>query len=264
MIFHKIICQIAEVMSPRIFILIYNIFWGLGSAEGVRFLNQKPTVMELLDVSCTDTILDVGCGTGMYTVYLTSKLTIALDADVMQIKFLQKHARKTFAIVADAQNLPFKESCFEKVLCTEVLEHLSDDACALREIYRVLKPSGIAVVSCPLIASDSTTGYTSREHSAFGHKRSGYEIQKIRFLSERCGFLVIQVRTCMFIMSQLSIHLARDSRKKIPSFVLSLFAFFDRLVPFYPSDVILKIQKVCPGYLKASPLEDHRSKPSQV
>jgi len=52
-------------------------------------------------------------------------------------------------IRADAMRLPFADNTFDKILMTEVLEHLPDEQASLREIRRVLKPGGTYVLSVP-------------------------------------------------------------------------------------------------------------------
>lgn len=49
----------------------------------------------------------------------------------------------------DIQAMPFAENSFDVVLCNHVLEHVDDDHKALREICRVLKPGGLAVLQVP-------------------------------------------------------------------------------------------------------------------
>jgi SAM-dependent methyltransferase len=45
--------------------------------------------------------------------------------------------------------LPFADGSFDRVLCTEVLEHIPDDRDTIREIMRVLRPGGTVAVSVP-------------------------------------------------------------------------------------------------------------------
>jgi SAM-dependent methyltransferase len=46
-------------------------------------------------------------------------------------------------------DLPFPEGFFDKILLSEVLEHLEDDLAGLREIHRILKPGGLLAISVP-------------------------------------------------------------------------------------------------------------------
>lgn len=51
----------------------------------------------------------------------------------------------------DIQSMPFAENSFDVVLCNHVLEHVNDDLVALREISRVLKPGGFAILQVPFL-----------------------------------------------------------------------------------------------------------------
>lgn len=53
-------------------------------------------------------------------------------------------------IKADITNMPFKDNSFDVILCNHVLEHIIDDGRAMREIYRMLKPNGWAILQVPI------------------------------------------------------------------------------------------------------------------
>jgi SAM-dependent methyltransferase len=50
----------------------------------------------------------------------------------------------------DITNIPFKAEYFDSILCVHVLEHIPDDRLAMRELYRVLKPGGWAILQSPV------------------------------------------------------------------------------------------------------------------
>lgn len=52
----------------------------------------------------------------------------------------------------DIRKLPFEDGSFDFVFASHVLEHIDDDQAALREIRRVLTPSGIAILPVPIVA----------------------------------------------------------------------------------------------------------------
>ena len=52
-------------------------------------------------------------------------------------------------VKADICDLPFKNNSFDFIICNHVLEHIPDDTKAMQELYRVLAPSGTAIVQVP-------------------------------------------------------------------------------------------------------------------
>jgi SAM-dependent methyltransferase len=49
--------------------------------------------------------------------------------------------------------LPFGDAIYDLVLATDIVEHVDDDALALREIARVLRPGGVALLTVPAFQS---------------------------------------------------------------------------------------------------------------
>jgi len=52
-------------------------------------------------------------------------------------------------IKLDIENIDYKSNSFNMVLCNHVLEHVFNDIIALEEIYRILSPSGLAIITVP-------------------------------------------------------------------------------------------------------------------
>ena len=73
----------------------------------------------------------------------------------------------------DAEQLPFEAGTFDRIVCSEVLEHVPDPDVVLAEIARVLKPGGIFVASVPRYWTEAiclklSTGY---QNTPGGHVR---------------------------------------------------------------------------------------------
>ncbi len=60
-------------------------------------------------------------------------------------------------VKADICNLPFADDSFDVILCNHVLEHIPDDTKAMRELYRVLRPSGWGIFQIPQDLNRKTT-----------------------------------------------------------------------------------------------------------
>ncbi len=73
-------------------------------------------------------------------------------------------------VTADIADLPFADGEFDAVLCNQVIEHVPDDAAALRELGRVLRPGGVAVVTTPVIEGMDAT-YEAPEARSVAERR---------------------------------------------------------------------------------------------
>jgi SAM-dependent methyltransferase len=60
-------------------------------------------------------------------------------------------------VKADICNLPFGDNTYDVILCNHVLEHIPDDAKAMQELYRVLKPGGMGIFQIPQDLNRATT-----------------------------------------------------------------------------------------------------------
>lgn len=92
-------------------------------------------------------VLDLGCGPGWYLRALRDA-----GADVLGLEYdADEIARATVplsgVVRADAQRLPFADSAFDGVFCSNMLEHVADTRAVLTEIARITAPGGWAYVS---------------------------------------------------------------------------------------------------------------------
>ncbi len=70
-------------------------------------------------------------------------LTADLDSPWAQLKI-------------DLHQIPFSEHTFDVIFCNHVMEHVDDDLQCMRELYRVLKPGGWAIIQSPTYAMEQT------------------------------------------------------------------------------------------------------------
>ncbi|HEY1014222.1 MAG TPA: class I SAM-dependent methyltransferase [Herpetosiphonaceae bacterium] len=105
-----------------------------------------------LELRDGDTVLDGGCGYGFYALAMTAlrRLTVvALDTDRARLREAGRSVSEARLAAGDMARLPCADAAFDKILLSEVLEHLPDDAAALRELWRVARPGATLALSVP-------------------------------------------------------------------------------------------------------------------
>jgi SAM-dependent methyltransferase len=88
-------------------------------------------------------ILDMGAGVRAQTRKGTFKKASYVSVDIDQ--------NYNISAVADIHFLPFKDSSFDAVICTQVLEHVRDPIRSCEELYRVMKLGGLVFITLPFV-----------------------------------------------------------------------------------------------------------------
>jgi len=133
---------------------------------------------ERLGVRRGELLLDLGCGGGRHAfgALRLGARVVALDAratDLANVRAMIDAMREAEEVLcdeeaavvqADALALPFADAAFDKVIASEVLEHIDEDQTAISELARVLRPGGTMAVTVPRLGPEVVNFAPSREY----------------------------------------------------------------------------------------------------
>lgn len=145
-------------------------------------------------------LLDAGAGAG----HLANRLAalghevVGIDQSAGFVDYANAHAADGARFqLGDITDLPFPVASFDAVVAGEVLEHVGDDARAIAELHRVLKPAGWCLISVPADPrlwdlSDEWAGHVRRYTEAELRARfeaQGFRVQRLT----RWGFPLVRL-----------------------------------------------------------------------
>ena len=194
-------------------------------------------MVRLADVKPWESVLDLGSGHGKFS-NIYPKNIIATDIAKEASNFT-----KAQFVVADALFLPLKSETFDKIFCSEVIEHFPTQGSikdSLSEMWRVLKPGGHAIISTP------------NENSLIGMLRylvKGYKeppgsihtslvsIHGLKELLKRQGFEIEKVYTYLLPLPypKYDYNLSYDAMK--------ILYHLGRIFPKLSHGIIIKVKK---------------------
>lgn len=163
---------------------------------------------KLLPVKGGERILDVGCGTGRHSWYVCSIdhcSVYSMDIDlesllrakyVLYLMDCEKQSKGDWNIImANGMRMPFRDATFDKIICSEMMEHVIDDEQGVRELYRVLKDGGEMAVSVPTWLTEKIYwGISEKYHTNPGGHIRIYRKKQLVDLLERYNFKVYAIR----------------------------------------------------------------------
>ena len=105
--------------------------------------------LQQLALNANDTVLDIGCGTGRHTAYLSARSAVSVGVDIApgMLRVAQQRDKKSHFVLADAQRLPFNANTFSKVFSSMALQWCDNPKQVIKELYRVTQPNGQLVLS---------------------------------------------------------------------------------------------------------------------
>lgn len=120
--------------------------------------------LERLDVRPGQRLLDAGCGEGRHSfgALYRGASVVGLDLDLEAMREASKNLRARgreqdrlgAMLQGDAFALPFPDATFDRIICSEVMEHVHDYRAAIRELHRVAKPGAKIAITIPTYTSE--------------------------------------------------------------------------------------------------------------
>lgn len=156
----------------------------------------------ILDIRYGHRVLDIGCGAGRHSFEALRRggRVFSVDLDDVVLKDVaqmgaamlmedQAPLGATLSCTrADVLRLPFVDACFDRVIASEVMEHVVEDEVGFRELRRVMKPGGILGVSVPRRWPERVCwGLSSKYHEAAGGHVRIYRRAELEAKLRRAG-----------------------------------------------------------------------------
>jgi SAM-dependent methyltransferase len=148
----------------------------------------EPLVKASLQGRTAPRILDCGCGTGANLGWMTQYGRGAgFDLSPVGVAFARASGRHV--VRASVAAVPYQSGLFDLVTSFDVIYSLEerDEAAAVSEMFRLLKPGGTAIIN--VAAMPSLTG----DHSVLSRERRRYTKASLKSLLERHGFSVVRL-----------------------------------------------------------------------
>jgi ubiquinone/menaquinone biosynthesis C-methylase UbiE len=152
------------------------------------FVARRKLLLEVMsdlgDIPESAALLDVGCGTGLnYSVLSKFGKVFGADPSTEALSFARSRGLEHL-VLSRAEDLQFPNEMFDVITSMDVLEHTDNDLVSLQEMWRVLKPGGIVVITVPAY------GFLWSEHDEALHHRRRYTAHELRNKLTTAGFEV--------------------------------------------------------------------------
>ncbi len=142
--------------------------------------NTKKYILNNVQMSKNDKILDIGGGTGKLIETILKENTkvkgYVLDKSISMLK---RSSLEEKVIVGDSATLPFGSNCFDFVFCIDALHHFEDKHKSLKEMIRVSKPDG-EIIILELDPNNYLSKFIEYAERVMGESSKFYEKQYLK------------------------------------------------------------------------------------
>jgi len=125
------------------------------------FLNDSGELLKGFAITADDSVLDVGCGEGVATLFAVRQgaSVIFTDSEHDKVRDLARQveahgAKASLGLVSNSLPLPLADGCASKVVCMEVLEHIVEPEPFMAELVRMGLPGAQYLLSVPAPAGE--------------------------------------------------------------------------------------------------------------
>lgn len=147
-------------------------------------------------------LVDIGCDQKPYQSIFSPYISHHIGIDLAE----SRHVNSAVDIIGSAYHTNLDDLSCDVVLCTEVLEHLEDPLCAIKEMHRILKFHGKVILTAPFFWPVHEAPRDFYRYSEYG----------LRYLFEQGGFEIVELRPLsgyVVTFTQISIYFLRHFQK---------------------------------------------------
>ena len=227
---------------------VFNYFQERPSGTAHDERRVRETILNSLPKNY-ETVLDVGCGSAWVARELLpkNKKITSLDIAVTNVsKALKLYSGSNhFGLVSDSFNLSVKSDSFDVIIASEIIEHVPEPKDFVKELFRVLKPGGVLIITTPYkeLLQFSLCIHCNKETPLHSHIHSFDEEILISLYQKndlkRCGYY----RFGNKVLTHLRIHIFL---KYLPYKLWKLVDDLASLIIRKQNHIIVKYEKVKP------------------
>ncbi len=220
--------------NVRLLKLLFAVYFSLYEFSFSALLRSRNMIRKL-QVRPRERIFEAGCGMGLDCFRVANKHALVVGGDLdTRFRYSSCLGNPTLLkaidfVAMDLRYIPIRSQVFDKIACTEVLEHISADDDVVSEFSRVLKSNGELFVHVPNLMrfarEKKTISMKARQvaRSEYGHIRDGYTLNQLSSLLIKNGIQVCDYVYTFGFWSRFAAHFSSLFKSKMLVFPFCFF-----------------------------------------